>query len=474
VALVAVATAVVALLPDGRLPIPPGGGLLVTSSYDGHAAEPQPIELDVPQHPGLAGNGSSTMHDDAWATDSYQGPGPLGKDPEVTTAWFGLEECATLAFDPDGRLVALCGNRSGPVMHLLDPETMRPLETLDLPDREESDKRPWEDLCGGAYFYLDAQANAVVATTDRRLLTVASDGLEIVDEVDLGDVVPDDDCLVALLPDWDGNTWYVTQDGRVGVASGTDGGTPLDLAGEIANSIAADETGVYLVTTEALVKVALDSGGKPVVLWQASYDNGGGKKPGQLSAGSGTTPTVLPSGLVAITDNAYPQMHVQFYDVVDGSKVCEVAVFGKGESASDNSLVAVGDASVVVENNYGYQAPWTTMVGRSVPGGLARVDADPEAGECTVGWRSDEVAPTSVAKVSLATGLVYAYTTRSSWWGVSAWYLTAIDARTGETAFSVRTGTGTLFNNHYSAVTLGPDGSAYVATLAGMVRVKDS
>jgi len=86
---------------------------------------------------------------------------------------------------------------------------------------------------------------------------------------------------------------------------------------------------------------------------------------------------------------------------------------------------------------------------------------------------SDEIAPTSVAKVSLATGLVYAYTTRPSWWGVSAWYLTAIDARTGETAFSVRTGTGTLFNNHYSAVTLGPDGSAYVATLGGMVRVRD-
>ena len=268
-AVVVAATAVVVLLPDGRLPIPPGGGLLVTSSYDGHAVEAQPIELTVPRHPGLAANGSSTMHDDAWATDSYQGPGPLGKDPEVTTSWYGLKECATLAFDPDGRLVGLCGDRSGPVMHVLDPETMRPLETLDLPDREDSDKRPWEDLCGGAYFYLDAEARAVVATTDRRVLTVDSDGLEQVDEVDLNDVVPDDDCLVALLPDWDGNTWYVTQDGRVGVAGGTGDPAPFDLAGEIANSIAADDTGVYLVTTQALVKVALDSVGQPEVVWQA-------------------------------------------------------------------------------------------------------------------------------------------------------------------------------------------------------------
>ena len=50
-AVVVAATAVVVLLPDGRLPIPPGGGLLVTSSYDGDAVEAQPIELSVPQHP---------------------------------------------------------------------------------------------------------------------------------------------------------------------------------------------------------------------------------------------------------------------------------------------------------------------------------------------------------------------------------------------------------------------------------------
>src|SRR4029453_10815515 len=104
--------------------------------------------------------------------------------------------------------------------------------TLDLPDREESDKQPWEDLCGGAYFYLDAEARAVVATTDRRGLTGDSDGLEVLDEVDLNDVVPDDDCLVALLPDWEGNMWYVTQDGRVGVAGG---GDPPALAGETPN-----------------------------------------------------------------------------------------------------------------------------------------------------------------------------------------------------------------------------------------------
>ena len=42
-----------------------------------------------------------------------------------------------------------------------------------------------------------------------------------------------------------------------------------------------------------------------------------------------------------------------------------------------------------------------------------------------------------------------------------------------ELSFSVRTGTGVLMDNDHAALTLAPDGTAYVATLAGMVRVQD-
>ena len=474
-AVVAAAAAVVVVLPDGRLPIPPGGGLLVTPSYDGHAVDAQPIELACRSTRAWRPTAAARCTTTAGRPTATPGRGRWGAIPRWTTSWYGLKECATLAFDPEGRLVALCGNRTGPVMHVLDPETMRPVETFDLPDREESDKRPWEDLCGGAYFYLDPQARAVVATTDRRILTVDSDGLEVLDEVDLGDVVPDDDCLVALLPDWEGNAWYVTQDGRVGVAGGTG---DLDPAGPRWRDRQLDRRRRHRRLPGHHRGVATrsrsTSNRQPAVLWQAAYDNGSGKKPGQLSAGSGTTPTVLPSGLVAITDNADPQMHVQFYDAIDGAwsarPRCSVRARAPPTTHWSRSATPASWSRTTTATT----APWSTMAGRATTGGLARVDADPDTGECTVGWRSDEVAPTSVAKVSLATGLVYAYTTRASWWGVSAWYLTAIDARTGETAFSVRTGTGTLFNNHYSAVTLGPDGSAYVATLGGMVRVRDS
>ncbi len=74
----------------------------------------------------------------------------------MDTAWFGVEECATLAFDSHDRIVALCGDLEGPTLRVLDPDSMRPIVTKDLPDRVDVEgKKPWENLCGGAYFYLD-------------------------------------------------------------------------------------------------------------------------------------------------------------------------------------------------------------------------------------------------------------------------------------------------------------------------------
>ena len=186
--------------------------------------------VDVPQHPHLARNGASSMHNDAWASDAYTWPGPTGDRPEVDSAWYGVEECATLAFDSHDRIVALCGDLEGPTMRILDPDSMRPIVTKDLPDRMDVEgKAPWENLCGGAYFYLDEDDRAVVATTDRRILAIATsdaDGepdLTPEESYDVSDVVPEDDCLIALMPDWDGRIWFATQGGRVGAVDPTSG-----------------------------------------------------------------------------------------------------------------------------------------------------------------------------------------------------------------------------------------------------------
>jgi hypothetical protein len=78
-----------------------------------------------------------------------------------------------------------------------------------------------------------------------------------------------------------------------------------------------------------------------------------------------------------------------------------------------------------------------------------------------------------VPKLSLAGGLVYAYTKPARGDGVDGWYPTAIDVRTGRTVFKRLGAAGTTFNNHYAPVTLGPDGSAFLGVLGGIVAWRD-
>jgi hypothetical protein len=232
---------------------------------------------------------------------------------------------------------------------------------------------------------------------------------------------------------------------------------------------------VYVVTDHKLYAIAADASGAPVVRWATAYDRGSVQKPGQLSQGSGTTPALLDDGLLAITDNADPQMHVQFYDRTGpdaGRLVCQVPVFAPGASDTENSLAKAGPHSVIVENNYGYQGVQTTTGGRTSSPGVAKVTESD--GSCSVDWTNPIVAPTSVPKTSLANGLVYVYAKPPSNPLDDSWYLAALDIRTGHTDWLQKTGTGIQWNNHYASIYLGPDGAAYIATLTGLIRFKDS
>ena len=461
--------AVVGLLvpQDGRFPLPPGAGVATTPQFQGRPANGTPVKsTPPPQHPHLAANGRNSMHNDAAATDAYAGPGPRGDHPQVATASYGIQECATLLFDSNGDLVGLCGDRTGPVLARIDPESLRIRAERRLPPRPKIGGSPLENICGGAYAYLDDRDRVVVAASDRSI-KVFETNLAPQRSWSVTAQVADTDCLVALMPDWDGNIWFASKAGVVGyVAPDTGKVTSRDLGEGIVNSLAADRDGIYVVSERALYKFRAE-GSRVAQIWRARYDRGTQRKPGQLSQGSGTTPTLLANGTVAITDNAEPRMQVLFLDAATGARRCAAPVFGEDASATENSLVAVGD-DVIVENNQGYSGPWSTMLGRAPVGGIARVRSD-----CSVAWTSPVVAPTSVPKASLATGLLYVYEKPPNWWGVNAWYLTGVDLRTGRTWFRVRTGIGTLANNHYAAVTLSPAGAAYIATLGGLVRVQD-
>lgn len=484
----ALACAVLLLAAPGgwaAVPIPPGPYDAAVPAFEGAAAVARPVRQPaLPQHPYLARNGLSSMHNDAYASDAYEYAGPLGRDLQVSSATYGLEECATMSFDSAGRIVALCGGAEGSRMMLLDPDTLDVLAAHPLPPRRPStEATPLEDLCGGAYFYLDNRDRAIVETTDAQVWVLGqlqtplgSPVLLLERAYDVSAAVPQGDCLIALMPDWSGRIWFVTRKGGVGTLDPATGAVrSIRLPGEgIVNSFSTDETGgVFVVSDHALYRFDAGARGEPVVTWREPYDRGSAEKPGQLSQGSGTTPTLVGDDLVVITDNAEPRMNVLSFrraaDPRERRLVCRQPVFADGASGTENSVVAVG-RSVVVENNYGYTSPATTLGAGSTTPGVERVGVG--RGNCGPMWRSEEVAPTSVPKASLANGLLYVYTNPS---GVAEdpWYFTALDLHTGRTVWRRLTGTGSQWNNHYAAIYLGPDGVAYIATLAGVVRLED-
>jgi hypothetical protein len=465
------------------LPIPSLPTDLLVPKFIGAAVAPNPLSApDVPQNPYLAPNGRSSMHNDAYSTDAYAVSGPIGRKLKVTSRSYGIRECATVAFDSHGRLVGLCGGLEGFTMMVIDPVTLNVIDELRVSARDlTSGANPLTDICGGTYFFLDPDDHAFATTTGSGIaeLAVATDGtVTRVRDWPMASHLAEDDCLVATGVDWNGVLWWFSQQGVVGTLDRSTGhvaAVRLPDGEGIFNSVSSDETGgMYLVTTHATYRMDADESRQPSVTWRIPYDRGTQLKPGTLSQGSGTSPTLIGKRWIAIADNAEPRSNVVVYDRrrgVSNRLHCTVPVLADGASATENSLVAAGN-SVIIENNYGYSGVQSTLLGRSTTAGIARVLI--EANGCRVAWTNNEViAPTSVPKASLGNGLVYVYSKPVRSDLIDAWYVTAIDIRTGKAVWHRLTGTGIQWNNHYASIYLGPDGTLYVATVAGMVRLAD-
>ena len=146
-------------------------------------------------------------------------------------------------------------------------------------------------------------------------------------------------------------------------------------------------------------------------------------------------------------------------------------MFRRGRGATENSIIATG-RSMIVENNYGYSPPPdATTNGNTTQPGVARVDIKRNGRGCRTVWNSSEISPSTVPKLSLASGLIYLYTKPKGL--PDAWYLTAVDFYTGKTVWKRLIGTGVLFNVHYAGLTISPKGVLYTGVLGGTVGVAD-
>lgn len=472
-------------------------------AFIGHPAVGKPFRgfHAPPRNPFMAANERSNLHNDAYQTNAYPQAGPSGAAAAEVSAYL-QEECASVTFDRRGRIVTVCVGAVGETLDVLDPTSLHLLATYPLPS--ESRVGPGtltggtssSTFGGGGYFYLDDKDEAVVPTVDGRIAVLAIGASErpaitLRKVYDLRSVIAGQK-LESALPDWHGNLWFVTTGGIVGIADPSGSGarilqlrSPRNAASNagqpelVGNSFAIDETGgVFVVSEEAMYR--LDAvHGHPVISWRAPYDRGHRLKPGQANFGSGTTPTLIGSarhhrgGLVAITDNADPSMHVDVFPrgrYGPHRMVCSVPIFRghPGANSDENNLISLGNR-LWAENNYGKPGP--VIVGSTVPG---MQEIRITAHGCRAGWESDAVqVPSVVSKVSARSGLIYTYThpTQRSAASPEAWYLTALDARTGRFRWSRLVGIGGFYNNYYAPVTIGPTGALYVGTLGGIVRI---
>jgi hypothetical protein len=503
-ALVAVAAPLAAhavVIP--AVPIPPDPRDPVVQPFSGSPASEEPYAAQqIPRNPYMAANERSNIHNDAYQTDAYNVAGPLGRDPEVTSTMLAAE-CASVTFDRKGRIVTVCVSPTGATLRMLDPKTLATLASYELPPREPG-TFSFNNFSGGGYFYLDHQDRAVVSTFTGHLLVIAEDGqngegFEVVRDLDLS-AATGGSGIQSALPDWAGRIWFVTVSGVVGFVTPDEvvHSMRLPVGETIANSFAMDESGgVFIVSTHALYRFDLHSG-RPSITWRKAYDRGSRVKPGQVSQGSGTTPTLIGSasspggGSIAITDNADPRMNVLVFRRGKPGPgrvpLCRQPVFPAGQGDDENSLIAV-PGGLVAENNYGYAGPRpagaSTRTADTAPG-LVKVAVDFRRGGCHVAWSNTTARiPTVVSKLSLRTGLIYGYTHPAAAemptlaplpaaLAPDAWFFTAFSARTGRQVWSRYTGSGLGYNNNYAPVTLGPDGTAYVGTLGGLLRIADT
>ncbi|MEV7182073.1 hypothetical protein [Kitasatospora sp. NPDC093679] len=443
----------------------------------------------LPPHNPYAGpEGTATMHGDTGSSDATPLPGP-GAGPLTSRRVALASACPTVLVGSDGYPVALCTPILGqvPTVHLLDPATGDSIAELTVAKGS---------LLGGVYAYLDQLDRLVLVDGERSLLRIghrrtAAGGPELylASSLALAGAVPEGDSVTGVSPDWQGRVWFATAGGVVGTADDRTGrvrSVSLPAGERIANSISTAPGGTAVATDHATYLLTAHADGTPRISWRQPYDRGPGRKPGQLSPGTGSTPTFFGpatgTDYLTVVDNAAPTVDLLVYRASTGAPVCSVPVLRAGGSGSENSPVAAGN-SVFVASTYGYPYPKLPEgAGASVPasgdftGGLSRVDVRADGSGCDLVW-DNRTRSAAVPRLSTADGLirtvlrrpVIPFTTATSL--LDPYYYAEIDPATGSTVRTRYLGAGFLYDTLQTVGSIAPGGVVYQGTVTGVLRI---
>jgi hypothetical protein len=500
-------------------PIPPSQSVDGSASYIGAPATANPLPQKT-QYAPL----QSLMHADGGNTNTSDFPGPLGNNPPIVTS-AEVGSLAPFMWESANRLTTGCAVRVAGVTQYcvaaVDPSTLSVEARWFAPDSGQTLQL--------AYMAMTADDQILAISRQGHIYVVQrSDGatgptfttLRDIDLLGQGVVGPGDILLAAMF-DAAGNIWFTTggilgikdqpqPNTTMGYVDPAGGVHSMQIPGQVVeNGIAMDANTMYMVTgPPSTVKTdgvgymdAFTAGpqGSIKTLWQQAYDAGSVKnqptgttgKPGGFARGSGSTPTLLGHQYVAITDNADNQIHLNVYRLNGNPnsanrQVCSVPLFTPGASANDIGTIGFRDGGsfgVVALNDYDAlpinmvnpfsNDPTYNNMNQMAPG-VERVNVS-STGTCSVAWNNQSVRIKSVPFLSTATGLIYAYTqdpTLASQ-GQFVWYFIALDAKTGNVAWEIRTGAGGSYNDSYEPGSLGPDGTFYQTLPLGVVSLKD-
>ncbi len=488
------------------------------------------------QNPFLSPNPGSNIHNDSYLSDSYAFPGPTEGQasfdqlneveiihPETGRPHrFILGDCGGQAYDAQGNIQTIGGGVPNPVnstiarqLVTLEKGTLKVLAYASFSSPFENLNEALTDFGGTGYFYQDNQFRAVVGTPDGHVQVLARqpsavspvDRYVAVRNIDvLGQLSgPAGLKLYALMPDKAGNIWFTTNEAIVGTITpdGTVRSWDINAPGgqgprvaqsdgnfeQVANSHSVDEgdseagpSGVYILTTYNLYRFGAGPDGSPQLVWKAPYDRGPQQKPGQVSWGSGSSPTVFHMGgrrFVTIADNA-TQMHLNVYRAEATLGAGEERLFaqttafpGNPTVADENSLIVApgpdGGTNIYAENNYGYTGPSSVRGEGVTQPGFSRMLLRPDGSFSVASVNNEIRVPTIVSKVSIPANIIYTYEKRTT-----GWYLTGLDATDlNRVRFSSFASAGVEYNNHYSALSLDPDGrTVFFGSVLGFTRAR--
>ena len=454
----------------------------------------------------VALTGAACMHGDPLSSDTASLPGPGVGDLSTRFHVFWAA-CPTILVRSDGNPFVLSTTMLGkdPVARLLDQKSGKELARLKLNKGS---------LLGGVYAYLDSEDQLVMVDGDQQLIRIKAQTINSANEwalsidsgISLLSAVSDPcggngcDAVVSISPGASGAVWFATQKGVAGLYQPV----PLEAGhlyslrlGEderIDNSFSTTPEGqAIIVTNKALYMLRQEEEGPPRIIWRQDYNQGTARKPGQLSHGSGATPTIFGPDTGAeyamITDNADDGISLIVRDAEEGRLLCEKKIFTAGiNSGTENSAIGIGN-SVIVASTYGYPYPAVPEgAGDSVPkragfaGGMVRVDLIPCEGsdtplctDCEIVWEN-QVRSAAVPKLSTADGLIYTVERKSPSGKDNAtlfdsYFFTVIDFETGNVLKEKVAGFGFLSDTLQMAGNFGPEGLFWQGTMTGVLRI---